>query len=57
MKIKYFTFEGTPRVNLSLNGKNVGTYTLTSREGIRALNYDINWCHRQLNIHPAKRCI
>tara|TARA_Y100001973_G_scaffold63178_1_gene92500 strand:+ start:682 stop:990 length:309 start_codon:yes stop_codon:yes gene_type:complete len=57
MKIKYFTFQGSPRVNLSLGGKNVGTYTLTSREGIRALNYDINWCHRQLNLHPTKRCI
>ena len=48
MQIKYFTFKSLPMANLSLNGKNIGTYNLSTKDGIKELNYDINWCHRQL---------
>ena len=48
MKIKYFTFDGVPKVILTLNNKHIGTYILSTLDGIACLNFDINWCHRQL---------
>tara|TARA_R100000654_G_scaffold35135_1_gene60539 strand:- start:987 stop:1148 length:162 start_codon:yes stop_codon:yes gene_type:complete len=48
MKIKYFVYKGIPKAMLMLQGKHIGTYNLSSKEGIKELNYDLNWCHRQL---------
>ena len=48
MRIHYFTYNDLPKACLYLNERYIGTYILSTEQGIANLNYDINWCHQQL---------
>ena len=49
MRLEYFTYNNLSKVILYLNDRYIGNYILSDNKDTELLNYDINWCHRELN--------